>query len=100
MAGPAGAKLASTIAELADRHRAHGFDVVGQQVKKVPSPWAADHLRADLLRRTDLQLRFSVTLPAQIDSAAFAPWCVDYLGELLPVHQWLVRETYREGDAT
>lgn len=100
VAGPAGAELAGTIAELTQRHRADNFDVAGELLKKVPSPWATNHPRADLLRRTGFQLRFSQALPSLIDSPAFAPWCVDRLRELLPVHQWLVREIYRETDAT
>ena len=85
--GVAGAVLA---ADLDDLTRERSAEVVGDQVKKVPAPFDADHPRADLLRHTGLQVRFIEELPASAGTPEFADWCTDRLAALLPVHRWLI----------
>lgn len=85
--GEAGAELAAELERLVVEH---GADVAGDQVKRVPVPFDADHPRADLLRHTAFQVRFAEPLPALIGTPELADWCVARLGELLPVHRWLV----------
>lgn len=81
-----GAALADAIGRLrSDR----GADVAGDQVKRVPSPYDADHPRADLLRQTGFQVRFVEPLPDNVSTPAFADWCVERLALLIPVHRWL-----------
>jgi hypothetical protein len=63
--------------------------VAGDQVKKVPAPYDADHPRADLLRHTGFQVRFVEDLP-DVTDPDFAGWCAERLDGLLPVHRWLV----------
>lgn len=83
--GDAGAALALELDELE-----RAAEVAGDQVKKVPAPFAADHPRADLLRRTGFQVRFIDDLPDSVGTPDFADWCVDRLAALLPVHRWLI----------
>ena len=85
--GVAGAVLA---ADLDDLTRERSAEVAGDQVKKVPAPFDADHPRADLLRHTGLQVRFIEELPASAGTPEFADWCTDRLAALLPVHRWLI----------
>ena len=85
--GVAGAVLA---ADLDDLTRERSAEVVGDQVKKVPAPFDADHPRADLLRHTGLQVRFIEELPASAGTPEFADWCTDRLAALLPIHRWLI----------
>lgn len=85
--GDAGAALALELDEL-ERERA--AEVAGDQVKKVPAPFAADHPRADLLRRTGFQVRFIDDLPDSVGTPDFTDWCADRLAALLPVHRWLI----------
>ena len=85
--GVAGAVLA---ADLDDLTRERSAEVVGDQVKKVPAPFDADHPRADLLRHTGLQVRFIEELPASAGTPEFADWCTDRLAALFPVHRWLI----------
>jgi hypothetical protein len=85
--GDAGRILATEVARLVTRR---GAEVAGDQLKTVPAPFAADHARADLLRRTGFQVRFLDDLPRSLDRPAFAPWCAERLRALLPVHRWLV----------
>ena len=45
-----GKQIAGIVAELRDK----GYDVEGQELKRVPSPWPQDHPRADLLKHKRL----------------------------------------------
>ncbi len=85
--GPQGADLAAAIAKLAKAKKA---DVVGEGLKKVPSPYPADHPRADLLRHKMLQIRWSEPVPASVAKPAFVGWCAKRLQAAMPVHQALV----------
>lgn len=50
IAGPGGEELARILAGL----RKKGYEVGGDQLKRVPKPWDAEHPRADLLRHKSL----------------------------------------------
>jgi len=87
--GVAGEELAAVLDGLvADREA----DVAGDQVKKVPAPFDADHPRADLLRHTGFQVRYIDDLPASVSSPEFVEWCAERLSALMPVHQWLLAQ--------
>jgi uncharacterized protein (DUF2461 family) len=90
--GASGASLASAISKVESTCRKFNVEVAGDQLKKVPAPWPADHPRADLLRRGGFQVRFSEPLPKIVAKAGFAGWCVARLERLLPIHEWLVSE--------
>lgn len=89
IAASAGERLAGELASLAGLDR---FEVDGDEVKRVPKPYDADHPRADLLRKTGFQARFIESLPAIVDRPEFVDWCAERLDRLLPVHRWLVDE--------
>ena len=84
--GDDGAALASDLDRLV---RDRDADVAGDQVKKVPAPFEADHPRADLLRHTGFQVRFIDDLP-DVTTPNLVDWCAVRLGALMPVHRWLV----------
>lgn len=67
-----------------------GAEVAGDELKRVPSPFDDDHPRADLLRRTGFQVRLIESLPEPPAAPECAEWCTERLGQLLPVHRWLV----------
>jgi len=74
---------------LDDLTAAREIDVAGDEVKRVPAPFDDEHPRADLLRKTGFQVRFSEDLPETISDPPFADWCAERLESLLPVHRWL-----------
>lgn len=82
-----GDALAVAINKLAKAKKA---DVVGQELKKVPAPYDADHPRGDLLRHKALQVRWTEPLPASAARPAFVGWVARRLEAALPVHQALV----------
>lgn len=86
--GDEGAELQAVLERLI---AAREIDIAGGEVKRVPTPYDAEHPRADLLRKTGFQVRFSEDLPEVIDGPSFANWCTERLQALLPVHHWLTR---------
>jgi uncharacterized protein (DUF2461 family) len=84
--GENGEFLATELDGLIERRSA---DICGDRTTNVPAPFEADHPRAELLRLTGFQVRFTDALPATISTPRFADWCADRLEELLPVHRWL-----------
>ncbi|MEZ5079218.1 MAG: DUF2461 family protein [Thermoleophilia bacterium] len=82
-----GAPLAALLERLAAHH---GAEVASESVKRVPAPFAADHPRADLLRRTGFQVRFAAPHPASLTDADYVDWCLEHWNALRPVHRWLV----------
>ena len=64
--------------------------VVGQELKRVPSGYAADHPHADLLRHKWIQVRWPRPLPAAADGDAFVRYCAAELALAAGVHRWLV----------
>ena len=81
-----GAALTAILDQL---RAAREIEVAGDEVKRVPAPFDAEHPRADLLRKTGFQVRFTEDLPGTIADPSFADWCADRLESLLPVHRWL-----------
>lgn len=97
--GPRGELLAAQLGALRSRHAGHDVEVAGERLRRVASPWTDEHPRADLLRMTGFQVRFRLPLPREVEGAAFVPWCIAYLDELLPTHRWLVNHLYEGSDS-
>lgn len=87
VAGPEGEELAAAVGRLAEAKKA---EVVGQELKRVPAPYPADHPRADLLRHKALQVRWAEPLPASVSKPGFVGWCARRLDAAMPVHRALV----------
>jgi hypothetical protein len=96
VAGARGKALDAALITLRRKHARHALEVAGEQLKKVPQPWSADHERADLLRLTSFQVRFREAVPRVMAQPGFVAWCAERLQELMPVHRWLVRELLSE----
>jgi uncharacterized protein (DUF2461 family) len=82
-----GAELSDALASLVSEA---GATVVGQELKRVPAPFPADHPQGDLLRHKWLQVRWSTPHPASIHDAGFADVCAEELRRAAPIHRWLV----------
>jgi uncharacterized protein (TIGR02453 family) len=89
VAGSEGKGLADAIAKLV---RSTHADVAGQVLKKVPTPYDANHPRADLLRHKMIQVRWQEKPPASLGRPDFVAWCLKRLERCAPIHHWLVRE--------
>lgn len=89
--GAGGARFASVLDALRERHARHDVEVAGDVLRRVPPPWTDEHPRAELLRKTGFQVRFRLPLPREVERPELAPWCAEHLRELLPTHRWLVK---------
>lgn len=77
-------------AELAALIATTKAEVAGQDLKRVPKPYAEDHPRGDLLRHKGFQVRWVEKTPKSITTAKFADWCAGQLERTKPIHDWLV----------
>lgn len=82
-----GGRLASSLDTLV---KETGAEVVGQELKKVPKPYPADHPRADLLRHKMIQARWVEPTPTSISSSDFVDFCATQLTRCALVHDALL----------
>jgi len=61
------------------------------ELKRVPRGFAAEHPRADLLKRKGLTVTLEQRPPDELGSAAFVAWCIGHYRALLPLHRWMLR---------
>jgi len=73
------------------------LDVAGPALKKVPRPFDPEHPRAELLKLTSIQVRFSVPCSRDVESPTFATWCKKHVQALAPIHRILVDEISAKG---
>lgn len=93
VASEAGAQLVAALQALEQAHAEHNFEIIGELLKRPPPPWDDNHVRADLLRRTAFQVRFTEPLPAGlVDREGLVAWCGQRVDELVPVVRWLVEQ--------
>jgi len=65
------------------------FDLGWTKYKRVPRGYDADHPDADLLKHGGLGFSCQRDIPANINSADFASYCMDIFEAMAPVHFWL-----------
>ncbi len=78
------------VAALASLTGATDADIVGQDLKRVPAPYPAEHPRADLLRHKWLQARWPRPLPKSVGGEEFVRYCAGELANAAGLHRWLV----------
>ncbi|MCH9815687.1 MAG: DUF2461 domain-containing protein [Actinomycetia bacterium] len=86
VASDAGAELADLLKRLGQGRE---LETVGQELKRVPKPYANEHPRANLLKHKSLQARWLEPVPDEIHSAAFVPYCASQLKLAVGVLDWL-----------
>lgn len=69
-----------------------GASVFGDDLKRVPKGYPAEHPHEKLLRHSWLQVRWPRPLPSNIGDESFVDWCCAELAHAAPLHAWLVRE--------
>ena len=83
-----GKQLQAAVVELLS---ARGFEVGGEQSKRVPAGFDADHPRADLLRHKALYGR-SPQIPVKtLQSSGLVERCLEYSRTLAPLHRWFLQ---------
>lgn len=80
-----GQELAKIVRDLGKQK----IEVGGEEYKRVPREYDADHPRIDLLRLKGLFAYQEGPLPESFASSAFAGECADRFERMRPVHTWL-----------
>lgn len=81
------------LAEVAEALTRSGFRIEGAALKRTPAPYAADHPRAELLRRKGLTAWRETSDTGLITSPALMGFCEDTFQALAPLHAWLLEAT-------
>ena len=75
--------------------KATGSGVIlgGEQWKRVPAPYPADHPRGDLLRHGGMVVEegTQIGVPDELFTAAFPAWCVERFRPLRPLQKWVAQ---------
>lgn len=81
--GP-GAQLAAIMAKLTKS----GYDVGGEELKRVPPPWPQGHPRAELLRRKSLYVWKNYGLKPWLGSSSARKYVVKMWTDAQPLNDW------------
>jgi len=81
--GP-GAQLAAIVSTL----RKSGYDIGGEELKRVPPPWPQDHPRAELLRRKSLYVWKNYGLKPWLGSSSARRYVVKTWSDAQPLNDW------------
>jgi uncharacterized protein (TIGR02453 family) len=83
-ADASGAQLAAIVSKL----KRSGYDIGGEELKRVPPPWPADHPRADLLRRKSLYAWKNYGLQPWLGSSSARKYVVKMWTDAQPLNDW------------
>lgn len=83
--GGKGPKLEAILKKTA----AAGYRIEGDQLKRVPAPYAADHPRGELIRRKSLNAWLDIHDPTTVGGEALFPQVMDVFRDLSPLVGWL-----------
>ncbi len=82
-----GEQLAGIVKKL----RKSGYELGGEELKRVPSPWQQDHPRAELLRRKSLYVYKNFGLQPWLGSTACRKQVVKVLNDAQPLNGWFAK---------
>ncbi len=92
IAGEQGQELVDAVELVEGLHRDQRFEIQGDLLRRPPSPWDESHPRAEYLRRTGFQVRFTEPLPEDlIEKPELFDWFAERVDQLAPIYRWMVR---------
>ena len=83
-ANASGTQLAGIVTEL----KKSGYDIGGEELKRVPPPWPPEHPRAELLRRKSLYVWKNYGLRPWLGSASARRYVVKMWTDAQPLNDW------------
>lgn len=86
-AEPSGAQLAAIVAKL----KKQGYQLGGEELKRVPAPWPQEHPRGDLLRRKSLYIWTNYGLQPWLGSASARKYVVKVWTDAEPLNLWFAK---------
>ena len=85
-----------TVVRVVNRLRREGFEIGGDQLKRIPKPWDDTHLRADLLRQKALTGSVHHPPAEWLHTPAALDRVTEAWTSLTPLNRWLERYVPRE----
>jgi uncharacterized protein (TIGR02453 family) len=82
---------------LAAVEHAGPYQLGGDQYRRVPAGYSADHERAELLKHKGLYLGLEGPLPSTAFTRKLVDYCLGHYRNLAPIHTWLTRLAARVG---
>ena len=82
-------KRGRALARAIEKTRAAGAEVGGQQYKRVPRGYPADHRHSDLLRHGSLFAWIEQRVPRETHTAEFPSYCAERYRKLKPIEDWV-----------
>ncbi len=76
------------LAGIVTRLMKSGYDIGGEQLKRVPPPWPQEHARAELLRRKSLYVWKNYGLRPWLGSASARRYVVKMWTDAQPLNDW------------
>ena len=76
------------LAAIVSRLEKSGYDIGGEELKRVPPPWAQDHPRAELLRHKSLYVWKNYGLKPWLGSASARKYVVKLWTDAQPLNDW------------
>jgi len=76
------------LAGIVTRLMKSGYDIGGEQLKRVPPPWPQEHTRAELLRRKSLYVWKNYGLRPWLGSASARRYVVKMWTDAQPLNDW------------
>lgn len=83
-ADASGGQLAAIVAKL----KKSGYELGGEELKRVPAPWPQEHARGDLLRRKSLYVWKNYGLQPWLGSASARKYVVKMWTDSQPLNDW------------
>ncbi len=83
-ADTSGTKLAAIVSRL----EKSGYDIGGEELKRVPAPWPQDHPRAELLRHKSLYVWKNYGLKPWLGSSSARKYVVKTWTDAQPLNDW------------
>jgi len=86
------AKLGAALEKaLASIRRAGKYEIGGEQSKRVPAGYDAEHKRADLLKHKGLYAKSPLIRPAVLSTPKLVDVCFEHCRNMLSLQQWLAK---------
>ena len=76
------------LAAIVSRLEKSGYDIGGEELKRVPPPWPQDHARAELLRRKSLYVWKNYGLQPWLGSSSARKHVVKMWSDAQPLNDW------------
>jgi len=76
------------LAAIVSRLEKTGYDIGGEELKRVPPPWPQDHARAELLRRKSLYVWKNYGLQPWLGSSSARKHVVKMWSDAQPLNDW------------